>query len=258
MTDGVAGGIIGGVLNIGSQFINNAQQNKRDHDARMFAGTQAAEQDAREWSHWFAQNGRDDQVWKRQNEYNLQLWDKQNEYNSPQAQMQRYKEAGLNENLIYGESNAGGSIATANLESHSSHPGARSGDWKPTPVNYNLNDGLLAYMDIRARTAQIDNVKAQTEVAKQDALLRAVESAKVAQDTATGGATEANLRFDLGQKSELAQTSIDAARANLRKTQVETDISLSRNEREIALSKASIARNTNRFQIYVANVPTWR
>lgn len=37
--------------------------------------------------------------------YNLDLWHLMNEYNSPAAQMQRYQDAGLNPNLIYGQSN---------------------------------------------------------------------------------------------------------------------------------------------------------
>lgn len=43
----------------------------------------------------------------QQNEYNLQMWNLQNEYNSPQNQMRRFEEAGLNPNLIYGQGNAG-------------------------------------------------------------------------------------------------------------------------------------------------------
>jgi hypothetical protein len=44
---------------------------------------------------------------QQQNEYNLDMWKMQNEYNSPQAQMQRFQEAGLNPNLIYGQGSAG-------------------------------------------------------------------------------------------------------------------------------------------------------
>lgn len=41
---------------------------------------------------------------------NLKQWNRENEYNSPAAQMERYKKAGLNPNLIYSQQNtAGGS-----------------------------------------------------------------------------------------------------------------------------------------------------
>lgn len=43
----------------------------------------------------------------QQNQYNLDMWRMQADYNSPQAQMQRFQEAGLNPNLIYGQGSNG-------------------------------------------------------------------------------------------------------------------------------------------------------
>ena len=42
----------------------------------------------------------------------LQDWERQNAYNAPAQQMQRYKEAGLNPNLIYKQSNESGPVRT--------------------------------------------------------------------------------------------------------------------------------------------------
>lgn len=39
------------------------------------------------------------------NDYNWSMWQATNEYNTPANQMKRFKEAGLNENLIYGQTN---------------------------------------------------------------------------------------------------------------------------------------------------------
>lgn len=44
---------------------------------------------------------------QQQNEYNLNMWKLQSEYNSPQAQMERFRLAGLNPNLIYGQGSNG-------------------------------------------------------------------------------------------------------------------------------------------------------
>lgn len=44
---------------------------------------------------------------KLQNKLNVDMWKMQAEYNSPQAQMQRYQEAGLNPFLIYGQGSNG-------------------------------------------------------------------------------------------------------------------------------------------------------
>lgn len=43
----------------------------------------------------------------QQNNYNLNMWNLQNEYNSPQAQMKRFEEAGLNPALMYSQGNPG-------------------------------------------------------------------------------------------------------------------------------------------------------
>lgn len=44
---------------------------------------------------------------EQQNEYNINMWKMQAQYNSPQAQMERFRAAGLNPNLIYGQGNNG-------------------------------------------------------------------------------------------------------------------------------------------------------
>lgn len=49
--------------------------------------------------------------------YNLELWKLQNEYNTPAAQMARYQDAGLNPNLIYGQSNEASAPASASAPS---------------------------------------------------------------------------------------------------------------------------------------------
>lgn len=53
------------------------------------------------------QNRANKQLAKHTFNKNVEMWKMQNEYNSPKAQMQRFKEAGLNPNLIYGKGTAG-------------------------------------------------------------------------------------------------------------------------------------------------------
>ena len=48
----------------------------------------------------------------QQNQYNIDMWKMQADYNSPQAQMQRFKDAGLNPNLVYGQG-SDGNMSTA-------------------------------------------------------------------------------------------------------------------------------------------------
>lgn len=58
----------------------------------------------------------------KQNEYNLRMWNMQNEYNTPANQMKRYREAGLNPNLIYGsgQASAGNASSAPTMEAHHS------------------------------------------------------------------------------------------------------------------------------------------
>lgn len=46
-----------------------------------------------------------------QNSMNIDQWKRENKYNSPAAQMARFQAAGLNPNLIYGQSNTSGQIS---------------------------------------------------------------------------------------------------------------------------------------------------
>ena len=46
----------------------------------------------------------------------LEMWNKQNDYNSPQQQMERFAEAGLNPNLIYGQGNAGNATSAPSFD----------------------------------------------------------------------------------------------------------------------------------------------
>lgn len=46
-----------------------------------------------------------------QNNMNIAQWNRENAYNSPAAQMQRYKAAGLNPNLIYGQQNTSAQLS---------------------------------------------------------------------------------------------------------------------------------------------------
>lgn len=80
----------------------------------------------------------------QQNAYNLDMWNKQNDYNSPAAQLQRYKDAGLNPNLIYGNgASSAGNAAAIQTESPKDAESVRV-----QPVNYfqGLAQGLKHFI----------------------------------------------------------------------------------------------------------------
>lgn len=168
------------------------------------------------------------QMYNQQRQHSLQDWTMQNEYNSPAAQMQRLKMAGLNPNLVYGKGadNVSGTVRSAD-----------AGSWNPQAPKFELGaaaqSGLSAYYNTQLQQAQIDNLKSQNTVLTNEAALKAAQIASTLQGTESSA-------FDLGLKSELRQISLQAATANLRKTETDIDISLSANERAAAQSAQSL------------------
>lgn len=91
------------------------------------------------------------QMYNKQRADALSDWDRQNQYNSPSQQMQRFKEAGLNPNLIYGQmSNA---------------PAVRSTDMKapdfvaPKYDTSKIGDTLGNYLNLQKQQVDISNDK---------------------------------------------------------------------------------------------------
>lgn len=87
---------------------------------------------------------------KYQNDFNYRMWQENNAYNTPAAQMQRYKDAGLNPALMYGQGSPG----------NSSSP-VQSADIKPADVASAYRIAPIANQTAMTM-AQIDALKAQT------------------------------------------------------------------------------------------------
>lgn len=153
---------------------------------------------------------RESQAWNEkmfnlQDERDLRNWNMTNEYNSPQAQMKRLQEAGLNPNLVYGN---GSAVSTAS-EPHASAPNS----WNPKAPEINLGSPVAEFFNLEMKTAQTDNLKAQNTVLLEEAMLK---KAQTRATLANAGLSEFNLNF----KSELKDTSADALRENLRGAQI--------------------------------------
>jgi len=84
-----------------------------------------------------------------------EMWNMLNEYNSPKSQMERYQQAGLNPNLIYGQGSPGNASSAPQY-----HVPQQSFAFNPAQQ---IMEAIPMYQSFQARSAQIDNVKAQTE-----------------------------------------------------------------------------------------------
>lgn len=145
----IAGGasLLGGVINAGSQMGTNSSQLSYSRE-----------------------------MYDKQRADALADWKMQNEYNSPSAQMARFKEAGLNPNLIYGQMSNSPVVRTSSPQSYN-----------PTAPQIDLGRtagmALDSYYDTQLKTAQIDNVKAQAEGLRQDNLLKGFDLLKKSEDS---------------------------------------------------------------------------
>jgi hypothetical protein len=147
-------------------------------------------------------------------------WGLQNDYNAPAAQMARFKAAGLNPNLIYGQGNPGnaGSIALADAQT------PRFDSSRPGDAFSHAGDRFAQIYDTQMRKASLDNMKAQNTVIMEDAMLKHAQTLAVQAGTDTS-------RFRLDFENELRGVSGDARRESLRQLRINNDVALDSNVR---------------------------
>lgn len=150
-------------------------------------------------------------------------WERNNAYNSPQAQMQRLQEAGLNPNLVYGTGSA-----TQNT------PPPPQVDFKAPQMRAPQFDGgqvadkLNQFYDFKIKQAQYDNLMTDNTVKEAQRLEILSKTAR--QD------------FDLNFERGLEAISADARRASLEKLQADTAIALNADQRAAIAQEWDIAK----------------
>lgn len=104
----------------------------------------------------------------------LEAWHRQNEYNRPVAQMERFRDAGLNPHLIYGQGTAGQATQMPQYN-------APRLDYNYRPAVDPLS-AVSAYMDLNQKSANIDLTKSQVNVQKTMDVLNTVRSDGILQE----------------------------------------------------------------------------
>lgn len=141
-----------------------------------------------------------------------EMWNLQNEYNTPSNQMQRFKDAGLNPNMIYGQGSPGNATVMPKYN-------APRQEYNYQPLR--LPQAMSMFQDFAMKQAQIDNVKEQTDLTKLKQATEAVlPSLRKAQ------------RLKTGREGELAMWRSDSA---LSKSQM--DYELAQYSKEFAKAK---------------------
>lgn len=162
-------------------------------------------------------------------------WNMQNQYNSPKEQMARFKEAGLNPNLIYGQMSNSPVVRSSSPQSYN-----------PTAPQIDLvrpaGMAIDAYYDTQLKTAQIDLVKAQADATMKEALIKAVTNEKLQKELPyVAQNMEAQLSGQLlknqaqvQQNREMFPQQVAQAKANIQQTLASTNLT---NEQKIKISQ---------------------
>lgn len=155
--------LVGGGLSLagsGGQMIASGKMNR---SSREFAKEQMWRQDEINNANWNKQNTYNEGLWEKQKEYNERVWHMQNDYSSPEAQMERFRAAGLNPNLVYGQSNMGGTLDAAQSTPGPSIPGAHGSTPSLNMPQLDLAQGIMSYMDFKTKALQQNNLEEQNK-----------------------------------------------------------------------------------------------
>ena len=174
-------GLLGSVINAGSQLGTNSSQLSYSRE-----------------------------MYDKQRADALADWKMQNEYNSPSAQMTRFKEAGLNPNLIYGQMSNSPVVRSSTAQSYN-----------PTAPQIDLssaaNMAINQYYDTKLKSAQIDNLKEQNILLQQDSLIKMYEGiSKNLQNQKS--------EFEVKNQKDLFTNTLEAMKANIRQTSTQTKL----------------------------------
>jgi hypothetical protein len=143
------------------------------------------------------------EMYATQRKDSLADWTMQNEYNSPAEQMKRLQLAGLNPNLVYGN----GAVNTAQP-----NRATQAQSISPQASKFDLGSITSMYFDTQMRQQQLDNLKTQNSAIAAETAL------KIARET--GIMTDNQLKkFNLDYQMQLAPTSLDIQKQNLRNLQ---------------------------------------
>lgn len=160
-----------------------------------------------------------ERMYAMQRQHALQDWDMQNAYNNPAAQMARLKAAGLNPHLIYGGGPGNVSQPVRSTDTKS---------WNPTPPQFDLGQvaksALFSGVDLELKNAQRDRIQELTQVARQQALQQASQTAKNVQEVAKS-------KFELDRAKSLQGYVLEAARLGVKQQEANIQSTMTNTQR---------------------------
>ena len=137
-------------------------------------------------------------------QFALDMWGKNNAYNTPQMQMERFKAAGLNPHLIYGQGSPGNASPTQ-------YAGKAPEVQAEAPTTNLMKELGQATFNTQQQYLANKNLEAQTEATNADKALKI-------QNVAESASRQAKTDYDLALAKNLEKTVIAKAQADLNYT----------------------------------------
>jgi len=188
--------------------------------------------------------------------WSLEDWNMQNEYNSPTAQMARFKAAGLNPNLIYGQTNTADGVRNAPA-------GANEG--KPFHLDTDIGSNTVAaYQNAKLQDETLKNMETQRTVMLADVKQKEAATLNTLAQTDLTRTNIARGEFDLALQNSLRGYNVAAAElaniqtsANIGKTQADTQFTKNHDARAEITTRQGLRESIARIaQMAVQNAKT--
>lgn len=183
----------------GAQIASTGKMNKKTREFTREQNQLAYERSIEQFNR---ENAYNEGMWEKQKAYNESVWAKQNAYDSPAAQMQRFKDAGLNPALAYGQMSggAGMEIAGANMADSPGVPA--QAQWNPKVPEMDFSGAIMAAMQMKQMELQNNNLEADQINKEKEGAIKDLQAIGL-------GIGNMKALFDYDFESELRQTSLD-------------------------------------------------
>lgn len=162
-----------------------------------------------------------------QRENALSDWHMQNDYNSPAAQMQRFKDAGLNPHLIYGQGNPGNAESVVGTDIKSWQPDAPF----KTDLGRDAQSAISAQYDAELKGAQTDNLTALNDKIQAEKELIIAQKAQTEATTLSTLTNTERSKYDLEYQKSIRDKLVQQLEANIAQANASAKVSLDANDR---------------------------
>lgn len=220
--------MIGARRNVDRQIKAQREENERTRQYNLMLAQQ--------------QNAWNVEQYEREQQDYLSNWNRQNAYDSPVAQMQRYKDAGLNPNMIYDKMTSSPQIDTSSVAgSLTAGDSASSADMSALGRLPTFGDALQQSVDTALKQAQIAKLKADTKNTEEDT--RGKESdnrVKVNTEQVRQAIIEGNLQMQHLEIQDLGFKVDELNPAQLKK--VTADINKAEREAALIVEKSNLIK----------------